>query len=109
MDLKGGSPLLVGDLFEAELKIMIDGKKCRGAAFCETVCPRNCYEVNRERRIATLPRAEKCVQCGACIIQCPFDALYFKNSRGEVILPETMRKYKQNLLGKHVKKIGEER
>jgi len=105
MDLKGGSPLLKGGL--EELKITIDEKKCRGAAFCETVCPRNCYEVNRERRLATLPRAEQCVQCGACIIQCPFDALYFKNPKGEVILPETMRKYKQNLLGKHVRKIGE--
>ena len=103
LDLKGGSPLLTG-AFE-ELKITIDEKKCRGAAFCETVCPRNCYEVDRKNHKATLPRAERCVQCGACIIQCPFDALYFRNPKGEVILPETMRKYKQNLLGKRVMKI----
>jgi len=105
IDLKGGSPLLTGG-FE-ELKIMLDEEKCRGAAFCETVCPRNCYEVNRKNQKATLPRAERCVQCGACIVQCPFDALYFKNPQGEVILPQTMRKYKQNLLGKHVRKIRE--
>jgi len=105
MDLKGGSPLLTGG-FE-ELKITIDEEKCREAAFCETVCPRNCYEVDKKKHKATLPRAKRCVQCGACIIQCPFDALYFKNPKGEMILPGTMRKYKQNLLGKQVKKIGE--
>lgn len=107
LDLKGGSPLLTGG-FE-ELKITIDEKKCRGAAFCETVCPRNCYEVDRKKHKAILPRAERCVQCGACIIQCPFDALYFTNPKGEVILPETMRKYKQNLLGKRVIKTRDKK
>ncbi|NIM89662.1 MAG: 4Fe-4S dicluster domain-containing protein [Candidatus Aminicenantes bacterium] len=107
LDLKGGSPLLAGG-FE-ELKVTIDEDKCRGAAFCETVCPRNCYDVNRKKHKAILPRAERCVLCGACIIQCPFDALYFKNPEGEVILPGTMRKYKQNLLGKRVMKTGNNR
>jgi NAD-dependent dihydropyrimidine dehydrogenase PreA subunit len=109
LDLKGSSPLSKGDLFEEKLEIVIDKDNCRGAAFCETVCPRNCYEVDRKNHKATLPRAERCVQCGACIIQCPFDALCFRNPKGEVILPETMRKYKQNLLGKRVMKTGNKR
>ncbi len=107
IDLKGSSPLLTGG-FE-KLKITIAEEKCRGVAFCETVCPRNCYEVDGKKHKATLPRAERCVQCGACIIQCPFDALYFRNPKGEVILPGTLRKYKQNLLGQRVMRAGEKR
>ncbi|MFQ6000166.1 MAG: 4Fe-4S binding protein, partial [Anaerolineae bacterium] len=53
-------------------------------------------------------RSDRCVQCGACIVQCPFDALYFKSPKGEIILPETIRKFKLNLIGKRlVKEEGE--
>jgi ferredoxin len=51
-------------------------------------------------RVAAVPGAERCVRCGACIVQCPFDALYFKSPDGRVIPPETIRKYKLNLTGR---------
>jgi len=44
----------------------------------------------------------RCIQCGACIIQCPFDALYFESPKGDIISPDTIRKYKLNLVGKRV-------
>jgi NAD-dependent dihydropyrimidine dehydrogenase PreA subunit len=109
IDLKGSTPVFKGEL-SSRLKIIIDEEKCKGAAFCETVCPRNCYEVDRERRIAALPGAERCIQCGACIIQCPFDALHFQSPKGEMIPPEKVRKYKQNYLGQRlVRSAGNER
>ena len=38
-------------------------------------------------------------QCGACIVQCPFDALSFRSPEGGVVAPATVRKFKLNLLG----------
>ena len=35
---------------------------------------------------------------------CPFDTLYFRSPKGEVILPETIRKFKLNLMGKRLVK-----
>jgi ferredoxin len=104
LDLMGSTPIyksgLHGDRF---LKIVLDERKCRAAGFCEQVCPRNCYEVDESRHIATMPGAKKCVQCGACIVQCPFDALYFIGPEGEILPPATVRRFKLNLLGKRLR------
>jgi len=108
MDLKGSTPFFSSVFLEDRwLGVSIDEHKCKGAAFCEDVCPRNCYEVDRERRVATMPRVERCVKCGACVVQCPFDALYFKGPNGEIILPETLRKYKLSFLGKRKIRVGD--
>ncbi len=107
IDLTGSTPVYHSSLSEDRLlKVYLDKTKCRGAAFCEQVCPRNCYQVNKEKHTATMPRAGQCIQCGACIVQCPFDALYFKSPQGEVIPPESIRKFKMNLLGKRLVKPG---
>jgi len=107
LDLMGSTPLYKSGLHEDRLlKVVLDEKKCKGAGLCEHVCPRNCYEVDREQHIARMPRSERCVQCGACIVQCPFSALYFKSPKGEIIPPETIRKFKLNLIGKRFVKVG---
>lgn len=106
IDLMGSTPIYKSGLHpDRLLKINIDENKCKGAGFCEQVCPRNCYKVDKSRHIATIPGIEKCVRCGACIVQCPFDALYFKSPTGELIYPETIRKFKINLLGKRLVKV----
>jgi len=108
VDLMGSTPIFKSGLHEDRLlKIILDEKKCKGSGFCEQVCPRNCYEEDRNRHIATIPRANRCVQCGACIVQCPFDALYFKSPRGEIISPEAIRRFKLNLIGKRLVKVEE--
>jgi NAD-dependent dihydropyrimidine dehydrogenase PreA subunit len=97
----GSTPIYKSGLHEDRLlKIIFNRKKCKGAGLCEEVCPRNCYEVDKRKNITTMPRSNQCVQCGACIVQCPFDALYFKNLKKEIILPKTIRKYKLNMMGK---------
>ena len=106
IDLMGSTPVYKSGLHEDRLlKVILDEKKCKGAGFCEQVCPRNCYEVDRNRHIAIMPRAGRCVQCGACIVQCTFDALYFQSPKGEVIPPETIRRFKLNLIGKRLVKL----
>jgi hypothetical protein len=41
-----------------------------------------------------------------CIVQCPLDALYFGSPTGDVMLPDTVRRFKLNLLGKRLVKRG---
>jgi NAD-dependent dihydropyrimidine dehydrogenase PreA subunit len=104
LDLMGSTPLYKSGLHEDRfLTIVLDAGKCRGAGLCEQVCPRNCYEVDENRHSATIPRADKCVQCGACIVQCPFDALYFRGPKGNIMPPETIRRFKLNRIGKRLK------
>jgi|Deesub1362A_J573_1020465.scaffolds.fasta_scaffold00054_91 ferredoxin len=106
MDLMGSTPLYKSGLHKDRfLEVFLDVERCRGVALCEQVCPRNCYRVNRELHTTTIVRAEKCVRCGACIVQCPFDALYFKSPEDEIITPEIVRRFKLNLMGKRVIKI----
>jgi NAD-dependent dihydropyrimidine dehydrogenase PreA subunit len=105
-DLMGSTPIYKSGLHEDRfLKVILEEEKCKGAGFCEQVCPRNCYEVDRNQHIATIPRADQCVQCGACLVQCPFDALYFESPKGEMITPEAVRRFKLNLIGKRLVKV----
>jgi len=105
VDLLGSTPIYKSGLHEDRLlKVFLDQGRCRGIGNCEDVCPRQCYDVDREFHRAYMPRAEKCVQCGACIVQCPCDALSFEAPRGGTIPPETIRRFKLNLMGKRVEK-----
>ncbi len=105
IDLTGSTPVYKSGLLEGRLKIVIDEEKCRGAGFCEVVCPKDCYELDEDQHIATIPRAARCIQCGACIVQCPFDALYFESPQGGIIPPEDVRRFKLNMMGKRLVKV----
>jgi len=108
LDLAGSTPLHKSGLHEDRLlRIELDEERCRGAGFCEQVCPIRVFEMDPERRVATLPRAEACVQCGACIVQCPFDALLFRSDSGGTVPPETVRRFKLNLVGKRIRPTRE--
>lgn len=110
LDLTGSTPLYKSGLHEDRfLKIVLDKRKCQGAGFCEQVCPRDCYAVDKQAHTAEVPRSNRCVQCGACIVQCPFDAIYFRAPNGETVPPETVRKFKLNLMGKRMRKPDGER
>jgi NAD-dependent dihydropyrimidine dehydrogenase PreA subunit len=100
LDLTGSTPVYKSRLHKDRLlSIVLDAERCKGAAFCQQVCPRDVFEVDYGRGLAFLPRAQQCVRCGACIVQCPFDALYFRGPEGDVVAPATVRKFKLNLLG----------
>ncbi|MFQ5679036.1 MAG: HgcAB-like fusion protein [Gemmatimonadota bacterium] len=100
LDLAGSTPVFKSGLHaDRRLRIVLEPDRCRGAAFCEQVCPVEVFRVDEARRLATLPGAQGCVQCGACVVQCPFDALRFEGPEGEIVTPEVVRTFKLNLLG----------
>jgi NAD-dependent dihydropyrimidine dehydrogenase PreA subunit len=109
LDLMGSTPVYKSGLHQDRLfRISIDEKKCRGVGVCVEVCPRDCFELDAGRHVATMPRADECVQCGACIVQCPCDALCFESPDGQLVAPEDVRRYKLNMTGKRlVKAEGE--
>ena len=101
IDLMGSTPIYKSTLHEDRLlSISLDLERCKGAGFCVEVCPRNCYILDSDQRKATWAHPERCIQCGACIVQCPFDAIYFVYPSGEKIPPDVIRTYRLNLLGK---------
>ncbi len=103
VDLMGSTPVYKGGFQEDRLlQIALDGELCTGVGLCEQVCPRNVFEVDYQQRVATVAKAEDCVQCGACIVQCPCDALHFRSATGAVVPPETVRRFKVNLLGRRL-------
>jgi len=55
--------------------IQIDEQKCSGCALCYEVCPRGVYEIDFASRKARIIRGEDCVNCGACVRQCPEQCL----------------------------------
>jgi len=103
LELKGSTPTYKSDSHADKLyKVIIDIERCRGTGICIDVCPRNCFEMDSKTNKVTMPRNEYCVKCSACIVQCPFDALYFENPAGKIIQPDSIRKYKLNLMGRRI-------
>lgn len=101
IDLMGSTPVYKSGLHEDRLlRVILEEEKCTGCTVCVQVCPRDCYTMDKNRHIVTIPRANQCVQCGACIVACRFDALFFRSPDGKTISPDTIRKYKLNLMGK---------
>jgi NAD-dependent dihydropyrimidine dehydrogenase PreA subunit len=105
IDLMGSTPLYKSGLHEDRLlSVRLDKELCKGAGFCQDVCPRDCFEVDKVTHTATRPRADACVQCGACLVQCPFDALSFVAPDGGVIPPDVIRTHKLNMMGQRAQR-----
>jgi ferredoxin len=100
VDLSGSTPTYKSShQADRHLRVTLDRTRCMAAGTCEQVCPRSCFRVDREARRAEMPGAARCVQCGACIVQCPCDALSFAHPNGGIITPQIVRRFKLNMLG----------
>jgi NAD-dependent dihydropyrimidine dehydrogenase PreA subunit len=99
-DYTGSTPIEGGSHFESRRwKITLDLDRCVGTYRCVEVCPEACFKEARARRKVELAHDERCVKCGACVVQCPEDALFFTDEAGRRIEPDAVRRYKLNLFG----------
>lgn len=108
-DYSGSTPIEGGSHFkEARWHITLDLDRCKGVYFCWQVCPEACFEKREDVRKVELAHSDRCIRCGACVVQCPTDALSFEDERGRRIEPATIRRFKLNLLGQRTVDAGRE-
>lgn len=109
VDYTGSTPIEGGSHFkEARWHIALDSERCKGVYFCWQVCPEACFEKREDVRKVEIAHSDRCIRCGACVVQCPTDALSFQDERGSRIEPATIRRFKLNLLGKRTVDAGRE-
>jgi ferredoxin len=108
-DYTGSTPIEGGSHFkEARWHITLDTERCKGVYFCWQVCPEACFEKREDVRKVEIARSDRCIRCGACVVQCPTDALSFEDESGARIEPATIRRFKLNLLGQRTVDAGRE-
>ena len=102
IDLAGTTPWYASyiNTFRNTAHIELVADRCTAAAECVRVCPREVLEMNERRRKVEIKKAEWCIQCGACIVQCPTDALRFRYDDGRVVEAPTIRRTRMNMLGR---------
>ena len=59
-----------------KLKIFFDPALCRGVWECYEVCPVDCWLPDRKRGVVILQNEDTCIACGACVLQCPENAIH---------------------------------
>jgi NAD-dependent dihydropyrimidine dehydrogenase PreA subunit len=100
-DLEGSSPTAVPRTFDThDWRIALDLERCQGVYTCWAVCPEACFEKREDVRKVELAHDDRCIRCGACVVQCPMDALSFTDGAGRRVEPEVIRRFKLNLLGR---------
>ena len=105
-DYEGSTPTEGSGHFEGQdWKITLDLDRCEGVYSCWEVCPEACFEKHEDRRQVELRHDDRCVRCGACIVQCPMDALAFEDGEGSRIEPATIRQFKLNLAGRRAVRV----
>jgi NAD-dependent dihydropyrimidine dehydrogenase PreA subunit len=57
------------------LRVHFDSEKCSGDWQCCEVCPVGCWTPDRVHRVAVFHDPERCIACGACVLQCPENAI----------------------------------
>lgn len=101
VDLAGSTPLLISEFREErDLRVDVDEEKCQGDGICRVVCPLDCFTLDEQNRLAVLEKPDLCIGCGACIVQCRFDALSYRGKKGRRITPDFIREHKVGLSGK---------
>jgi NAD-dependent dihydropyrimidine dehydrogenase PreA subunit len=58
------------------LHIDFDPERCIGTWQCVQVCPIGCWTPDKVARIVQFHDGERCVACGACVLQCKPEAIH---------------------------------
>ncbi len=100
VDLAGSTPVLSSSVNPSDFAVELLADLCTGTAQCVLVCPREVLVMDGHAHKVVIARPADCILCGACIVQCPEDALRFRFADGSVVEPSTVRSTRLNLLGK---------
>jgi NAD-dependent dihydropyrimidine dehydrogenase PreA subunit len=57
------------------LRIIFSPEKCTGVWQCYEVCPTGCWTPDYVQDIAIFQDEGRCIACGACVLQCPEEAI----------------------------------
>ncbi len=57
------------------LEIQLDPERCIGTWQCYEVCPVGMWIPDYEARVPEMNPTAECIACGACVLQCPEDAI----------------------------------
>jgi NAD-dependent dihydropyrimidine dehydrogenase PreA subunit len=57
------------------LQIEFDPARCVGTWQCYEVCPVGLWTPDYKTRVAVIDNTLPCIACGACVLQCPEDAI----------------------------------
>ena len=107
IDYPGSTPIEGGSHFEERnWHIVLDRERCKGVYSCWEVCPEACYEKREGVRQVDFAHEDRCIRCGACVVQCPMDALAFEDAEGRRVPPDVIRRFKLNLLGSRAVDAG---
>jgi len=106
-DYAGSSPTGASGMFkEREFHVALDLERCSGAYNCWAVCPEACFDKRPESHKVEITHDDRCIRCGACVVQCPQDALAFETPDGLRVDPEQIRRFKLNMFGQRVRAVG---
>ena len=110
VDLAGTTPWYGSyiNTFRNHATIDLIADRCNGSADCVQVCPRKVLEMNGHKKKVDIKAPEDCIECGACIVQCPTDALLFRYQDGRVVEAATIRSTRMNMLGRRTVIMGED-
>lgn len=109
LDVAGTTPLYPSsaNTLAASARIDLAVDRCTGAAECVQVCPKGVLEMNGRARRVEIRRPEACIACGACVVQCPEDALRFRFPDGRTVEAATIRSTRTNLLGRRTVRVSD--
>ncbi len=106
-DYAGSTPTEAAGMFaEKAFRVVLDWGKCSGAYNCWAVCPEACFDKRTENHKVEIAHGDRCIRCGACIVQCPQDALAFETPHGWRVEPDQIRRFKLNMLGKRARRAA---
>lgn len=109
VDLAGTTPWYGSyiNTFHNEAHVDLVEERCTGAAECVQVCPRDVLAMNGHRRKVEIKRPDQCIECGACIVQCPEDALRFRYDDDRVVEAAAVRRTRMNMVGRRTVELPE--
>jgi NAD-dependent dihydropyrimidine dehydrogenase PreA subunit len=107
IDLPGSTPILKSGTHEdRHWNLVLDGNRCQGTGICREVCPMQCFDWAPSGKSMIHARPDDCIRCGACVVQCPVDALFFLDPEGNRLDVDLIRYRKVDIWGRrnvHVK------